>query len=124
LNDGSLVLGLACGARHLLLTGDSEQLAESEWVAAAAPFAGGVLKVAHHGSNTSTSSALLDRLTPRVAVISTGWRNRFGFPHESALHRLRSAATAVYRTDRDGAVTVVFGRRVTVRGERWTSGER
>jgi competence protein ComEC len=124
LNDTSLVLGEQCGPRHLLLTGDAEQSAERRWAPLGSRFGNGVLKIAHHGSNTSSSAALLDRLEPRVAVISTGWRNRFGFPHKPVLARLRDAGTAVYRTDRDGAITVELGRRVRVRGERWTSGMR
>jgi competence protein ComEC len=117
-------LGEQCGPRHLLLTGDAEQSAERRWAPLGSRFGNGVLKIAHHGSNTSSSAALLDRLEPRVAVISTGWRNRFGFPHKPVLARLRDAGTAVYRTDRDGAITVELGRRVRVRGERWTSGMR
>ncbi len=122
LNNSSLVLGLQCGHRHLLLPGDSEESAERAWGPLAGPFARGVLKVAHHGSGTSSSTLLLERLAPRVALISVGWRNRFGFPHKPVLERLRAGGTAIYRTDRDGAITVEFGRRVTVRGERWTSG--
>jgi competence protein ComEC len=122
LNDTSVVLEQRCGPRRLLLPGDTEQPAERQWGPLAATFRGGVLKIAHHGSNTSSSAALLDRLAPRVAVISAGWRNRFGFPHKPVLARLRRSSTAVYRTDRDGAITVELGRRVTVRGERWTSG--
>jgi len=124
LNDSSLVLGLHCGPRHLLLPGDSEESAERTWGPSAGPFARGVLKVAHHGSRTSSSAPLLERLAPRVALISVGWRNRFGFPHKPVLERLRAGGTAVYRTDRDGAITVELGRRITVRGERWTSGVR
>jgi competence protein ComEC len=121
-NDGSLVLAIRCGRRALLLTGDTEAAAEARYAAASTLPSGGVLKSPHHGSATSSTPALLDALTPRHVVISVGWRNRFGLPKDSVLERYRSRQMAVYRTDRDGAVTVAAGVRIRVRGERWAAG--
>ena len=117
LNDGSLVLRVAYGAASVLFTGDLEGPGEREMVAAAASEAASVvLKVAHHGSRTSTSPPLLRAVAPRVAVISDGADNRFGFPAEAVLRRLREAGVDVWRTDVDGAVRVVSdGRRLVVR---------
>ncbi len=120
-NDGSLVLSLDCGGRTLLLTGDTEKPAETIYVGHLDRRAD-VLKSAHHGSNTSSSPALLDAGVGRHAVISAGWRNRFGHPDAGVLERYRSRQIAVYRTDRDGAVTVSAGARIRVRAERWSAG--
>lgn len=64
------------------------------------------LKVAHHGSRTSTSDALLTAATPSVAVISVGRRNRYGHPDPAVLERLRSRDIRILRTDRDGNVRI------------------
>jgi competence protein ComEC len=65
-----------------------------------------VLKVGHHGSRTSSTPAFLEAVAPREAVVSTGCRNRFGHPHAVTLEALARAGARVWRTDRDGAVTV------------------
>ena len=121
-NDNSLVMSLACGNRRVLLTGDSENAAEQRYAARLAPAPGTVLKSPHHGSRTSSGASLLDAATSRHVVISVGWRNRFGHPDAKVLERYRSRGMAVYRTDRDGAVTLTLGPRIRARGERWTSG--
>lgn len=123
-NDASLVLGLRCTEASVLLTGDVEADAEADWTKAQAAtgFRGAVLKVPHHGSSTSSSVTLLTRMAPRRAVISVGWHNRFGLPKAEVLARYRQRGIALYRTDRDGAVTVTMGQRIRVRGERWTHG--
>ena len=58
----------------------------------------------------------------RHVVVSVGWRNRFGLPDGEVLERYRRRGMAVYRTDRDGAVTLSAGPRIRVRGERWSAG--
>ena len=121
-NDGSLVMMLSCGGRRLLLTGDTEVAAESDYVSSGAGLRAQVLKSPHHGSTTSSSDMLLDAADARIAVISVGWRNRFGHPGRAVLENYRSRRMAVYRTDRDGAVTIDAGRRIRVRGERWSAG--
>ena len=119
-NDASLAFGVACGRRRLLLTGDAGVAAELGWEVGW--LRGALLKVGHHGSATSTSADLLERLQPRHAVISVGHRNPFGLPRTEVVERLRDRGIAVYRTDRDGALTVSLGARVRVHGERWRSG--
>ena len=66
-----------------------------------------LLKVAHHGSDTSTDSLMLARLAPQLSVVSVGRRNRYGHPSARVLGRLRAAGTSILRTDLDGTVTVV-----------------
>ncbi len=113
---------LECPEARLLLTGDTEQEAESVWTRRVPRARRTVLKVPHHGSATSSTDSLLDAAGARHAVISVGWNNRFGLPSPAVLERYRSRQIAVYRTDRDGAVTVTWSRRILVRGERWTGG--
>ena len=76
-----------------------------------------VLKVAHHGSASSTSQAFIDAVSPAVAVISAGKDNPFGHPSPATLDRLKQAP--LFRTDLHGAVEVTTdGRRLWVRTER------
>ncbi len=119
-NDASLVLAATCGAKHVVLTGDAGVAAERHWDLA--PLSGAILKVGHHGSGGATSEILLQRLQPRHAVISVGATNPWSLPRSDVLQRLRRHQAAVYRTDRDGALTIELGARIRVRGERWRSG--
>lgn len=117
-NNASVVLHAAAGSRTFLLTGDIEKEAElhfddRDWKA-------DVLKVAHHGSRSSTSEAFLALARPRLAVISCGRRNLFGHPHASVLESLERRRIRALRTDRDGtvAVTVRDGRLYVRTGSR------
>ncbi|MFA4875303.1 MAG: MBL fold metallo-hydrolase, partial [bacterium] len=65
-----------------------------------------VLKVGHHGSRDASSSAFLDAVRPAIAVIPAGEQNRYGFPHRETLARLGAVGARIYRTGRDGTVTV------------------
>ena len=121
-NNASWVALLECSEARLLLTGDAEQEAESAWIRRVPRARRTVLKVPHHGSATSSTNSLLEATGARHAVISVGWNNRFGLPAPTVLERYRSRQIAVYRTDRDGAVTLTWSRRILVRGERWSSG--
>lgn len=121
-NDGSVVVALRCGSRAVLLTGDSERAAEAAYAPLLRVPRGTVLKSPHHGSRTSSGEAVLAAVAPRHVVISVGWRNRFGLPDAEILERYRARRIAVYRTDRDGAVTLTAGARLRVTGERWTAG--
>jgi competence protein ComEC len=123
-NEDSLVLRLAYGDVEIWLTGDSgvEFEREISWPDDRRPLR--VLKVAHHGSRSSSSEAFLDGLAPDVALISAGRSNLFGHPAPDVVSRLESRHAAIFRTDRDGAVVLeTDGRRVEVRtmtGRRWT----
>jgi competence protein ComEC len=102
-NDESLVLKISYGATSALLEGDAEKKTEKQ-VAQENPQAD-LLKVAHHGSSTSTIPELLAAVRPRFAVISVGARNVYGHPRQEVLDRLAEAHVLTYRTDLDGAVT-------------------
>jgi competence protein ComEC len=105
-NDDSLVLRARYGRHSFLLTGDIEQRGEIRLVADDLLPADTVLKVAHHGSRTSSQPSFLARVRPAFAVISAGFQNPFGHPHPEILERLHQGNTAILRTDREGLVTV------------------
>lgn len=106
INNDSLVLRMTYGRRSFLLTGDIEEPAE-ECLAALGPgLQSDVLKVAHHGSGTSTSSHFLNEVNPVIAVISAGKVNPFGHPHPEVVRRLKTHPLQLFRTDRQGAVTI------------------
>ena len=105
INDTSIVLlGMAAG-RTFLLTGDAEEDVDPALIARGLPHLD-VLKVAHHGSATATSGALLAATTPTLALISVGADNDYGHPAPSALERLRAAGAQVHRTDLEGTLVV------------------
>jgi competence protein ComEC len=111
-NEDSLVLLIEYGAFQVLFAGDAGFRAEAEMRGRAR--AVDLLKVGHHGSRGSTGDEWLDSLRPRAAVISVG-RNSYGHPSRETLDRLRQHGIGVWRTDQDGAVTVITdGQRMTV----------
>ena len=111
-NDESLVMKIAYGQTSALLEGDAEKRTEKQ-VAEEKPQAD-LLKVAHHGSATSTIPELLAAVHPQFAVISVGARNVYGHPRIEVLQRLADSKVPTYRTDLDGAVTFYLdGQRVT-----------
>ena len=78
-----------------------------------------MLKVAHHGSEDEGVRGLLERVRPAAAVIPVGAANRFGHPHPATVAALRAAVPRVYRTDRDGDVSVTLARgRLSIRSRR------
>jgi competence protein ComEC len=105
-NNASLALLIAYKETRALLAGDLEKKME-QFVATESPEAD-VLKVAHHGSATSTTPELLAAVHPRFAVISAGYQNPFQHPRQAVLDRLQAAQVQVYRTDLQGAVTFVL----------------
>ena len=102
-NDDSLVMKISFGETSALLEGDAERR-EEQLVAREQPQAD-LLKVAHHGSATSTIPELLAAVRPHFAVISSGVRNVYGHPRMEVLNRLEQSKVATYRTDLNGAVT-------------------
>jgi len=105
LNDDSVVLLLRFGRFEAVLAGDLGVKAESLLLGRIGPV--DLLKVGHHGSAGSSGTAWLDELAPKAAVISVG-RNRYGHPAPSSLGRLAAHRVDVWRTDREGSVTVTL----------------
>ncbi len=88
----------------MLLEGDAERIVEQR-IETLYDLHADLLKVAHHGSSTSSIPDFLSAVHPRWALISVGARNHFGHPKIDVLKRLQEAGIATYRTDLNGAVT-------------------
>ena len=106
-NASSLVLQLSYQGHSLVFTGDADM--ETEENAMPLLRQADVLKVSHHGSDTSSSPHFLDHIRPRFGVISCGKNNRYGHPGKETLERLASRNIIPLRTDQLGAVKIVFG---------------
>jgi competence protein ComEC len=105
-NDASVVLTLRIGSQAALLTGDVEQEGELTLLRRPAALRAQVLKVPHHGSRSSSSSAFLGAVRPEVALVSAGYRNRFNHPHPEVVERYGGLGVRVFRTDVHGAISV------------------
>jgi competence protein ComEC len=105
-NDASVVLAVAFGDFDALLTGDAPTAVERAVLPEVSPSLE-VLKVGHHGSLTSTDSALVAATHPRVALVSVGRRNRYGHPAPAVIARLRAFQADVRRTDVEGTLSVL-----------------
>jgi competence protein ComEC len=115
-NDDSVVLEVVHGDVAVLLLGDAGAGVERMLLPQLTHAGLRVLKVAHHGSRTSTSLELVEAWRPQVAIISAGRGNSFGHPAPEVLQRLEAIGAAIHRTDRDGQVTIESdGRGVSVR---------
>ena len=106
-NDNSIVLKVSFGATSFLFTGDAERAEEQDLLNAGVNLQSTVLKVGHHGSDTSTSYPFLRAVAPQYAVISVGAGNSYGHPTEAVLSRLRDADVTTFRTDMQGEITAV-----------------
>jgi len=109
-NETSIVLFIQFGSFEAILTGDAPVAVEEESIDGLATPDIELLKVGHHGSATSTSSAFLASTRPELAVISVGARNRYGHPDPSVLRGLHAIGAQVFRTDRHGTVRVLARR--------------
>lgn len=107
LNDNSLTVRVRYGAKTFLFTGDLEAEAERRLLQTGKVSPVDVLKVAHHGSRTSSTPAFLEAIAPTVAVVSSGAGNRYGHPSPEVLGRLRAAGAVLHRTDYGGGLVVV-----------------
>ncbi|MDO5448750.1 MAG: ComEC/Rec2 family competence protein [Clostridia bacterium] len=106
LNNMSLVIKLTYKNVSFLLMGDAESEEEANLIRTynAETLKADVLKVGHHGSDSSSSEAFLNVVQPSYAVISVGADNEFGHPHEQTLDNLNQVNAKLYRTDRDGTI--------------------
>lgn len=107
-NNDSLVLRVSIGGDVVLFPGDAEEPSQEDMLEAGVPIAADVLKVPHHGGDTS-EAAFLQGVGAAVAVVSVGRPNDYGHPVPEVLQTLREAGSTVLRTDRLGDVIVTFG---------------
>lgn len=103
-NDASCVLLISAGEERLLLTGDIEKTAERQLLERISFASARVVLVPHHGSSTSSSPALVQRLRPKMAIVSAGYGNRWGFPDERVVGRWNAEGATVLATSGSGAI--------------------
>ncbi len=117
-NNNSVVMKITYGDTAFLMMGDAEQEAEQDMLESGADLQADVIKIGHHGSDTSTTQAFLNAVRPEMAVISVGY-DRNALPKSRVLQRLAQSNVKTYRTDLSG--TVIFmsdGTDITVATER------
>ena len=110
LNNNSLVFKFQFKDISLLFTGDIMKERERQLARTYKKDLHTLIMIApHHGSSTSSTKFFLDKVGPESVIIPCGWSNRYGFPHHQVLKRYQDKSIRIYRTDRDGAVTMVSG---------------
>ena len=109
INNNAIVAKLIYGNFSMLFTGDIEELAEKEILKKYNKeiLNSAVLKVAHHGSKSSSTQKFLEMVNPKIALIGVGKNNNFGHPNDEVLERLTSLGTKIYRTDLNGEITII-----------------
>lgn len=113
INDSSIVLKLTYGNNSFLLTGDATSNVEKTLLND--DIKSDVLKVAHHGSNYSSTDEFLDVVSPKYAVISVGKNNSYNHPSNSTLKKLNDRNIKLYRTDLDGTIKFISdGENITI----------
>lgn len=104
LNNTSIVLKITYGKTSFLFTGDAERDEEHDIIDEGYDLSATVLKVGHHGSETSSSYRFLREVMPEYAIISVGKDNSYGHPHDEPLSRLKDVGAEIYRTDECGDI--------------------
>jgi competence protein ComEC len=105
-NENSVVMRLQIGGSSFLLMGDAEASTEESILLSGLEVDSDVLKVGHHGSNSSTTDAFLSAVSPSMAVISAGLNNPYGHPHQETLDKLFAHQDTVYGTYQSGTVII------------------
>lgn len=121
-NDASTIAMVRIGEVRVLLTGDAERAEEAWLLARGGQLRADVLKVAHHGSSTSSTDAWLDAVRPRAALVSVGALNRYDHPSADRMRALAARGARVLRTDRLGGIVLrTDGRRLELHadGDAW-----
>lgn len=106
LNNSSIVLKVKAGETDLLLMGDAEVTEENKILSQYPDLDCDILKIGHHGSNSSSSYRFLSTVTPETALISCGLNNQYGHPHQDTIRSLESLNASIYRTDLHGTIHI------------------
>lgn len=104
LNNYSVAVKIVHGQNSFLFTGDIEKEAEADILNDGADVSASVLKVAHHGSSTSSHKGFLDAVSPVYGVIGVGTGNDYGHPHKETIKRFNNIGIRIYRTDHNGSI--------------------
>ena len=103
-NNNSLVIGFKLHKKNYLVMGDAPKEVEEKIINDNPSIKCDILKVGHHGSNTSTSEKFVSYLKPKEAVISCGYKNIYGHPHKSVIDILNQYKVKIRRTDKEGTI--------------------
>lgn len=106
----------------MLLTGDIEEIAEKQILEEyknSDILKSTILKVAHHGSKTSSSLEFLETVKPKIALIGVGENNTFGHPNNSILERLKNCGVKIYRTDENGEISIEINNKGNIKIKRF-----
>lgn len=108
INNNSLVCKMKYHKFSILFTGDIEEIAERAILQEyKGTLESSILKVAHHGSKSSSIEEFLKEVKPKIALIGVGEKNTFGHPHTQILERLQEHRCRIFRTDRDGEISII-----------------
>lgn len=117
LNDWSASLKVVYGDTSFVFTGDAEKAAENDMVATGQELSATVLKLGHHGSDTSSTDAFLDAVNPKYAIAMVGEGNKYNHPNDSTLQKMEDRGVKLYRTDLNGTIVAKSdGQTVTFNG--------
>ena len=109
INNNAMVAKLIYKDFSCLFTGDIEEEAEKELVKLNKnELNSTILKVAHHGSKTSTTEKFLEKVNPKMALIGVGEDNTFGHPNKETLERISRYTNKIYRTDKNGEINIMY----------------
>lgn len=120
LNNNSIVTKLKYKNFSMLFTGDIEEIAEKQILEKyknSNILQSTILKVAHHGSKSSSTQEFLEQVKPRIALIGVGEKNTFGHPNAGVLERLINMGTKIYRTDENGEISVFVNKNGNIKLE-------
>ena len=110
INNNALVFKMAYGNFNMLFTGDIEEEAEKILISKYKnKLNANVLKVAHHGSNSSSTKEFLKYVNPNITLIGVGENNTYGHPNEETIKRLKDINCKIYRTDKNGEIKAIVG---------------
>ena len=116
INNNSIVFKLEYKSFSILFTGDIENIAEEVILSKNINLKADILKVAHHGSKTSSSQRFIEAVSPKIALIGVGKNNMFGHPNREVIERLQSYGTKIYRTDECGEISIMVNNRGKIVG--------
>jgi len=106
INNTSIVIRLTYGNNSFMFDGDAEDVSENEMLSKGLNVKADLWKLGHHGSSSSTTQNMLDKVNPKYAIISVGKGNTYGHPTQSTMSKLKAKNISVYRTDENGTIVV------------------
>jgi competence protein ComEC len=106
INNTSIVIKLTFGNNSFIFGGDAEAVSENEILAKNLNINADLIKIAHHGSSSSTTESFLNKVNPKYAIISVGAGNSYGHPNKSTMEKLEAKGIKIYRTDENGTIVV------------------